>query len=258
MKIEQPVDLPIGTTLQATFAQTVPALPTSVQPGVVEKSQTLLTKLVDLLNDIDQQGMQPEDANQPAVAKRLPAPDKHLGSRLLGLFSALDGGRADDDLAPTSPRSSQAWATQGDRLQSLVRELASAASEPLVEGWKTLLMPVESEPMQAVSFFYQDQAIDSDDQTDDSQPKDDKAQRAVFDVSFSQLGRCQIDAFCQERRFDLMIRSERALADQDQQEIAALFKGALDIAGLGGEIGFSVGGFFEPARSLLEARDLHT
>ncbi|MEM7045727.1 MAG: hypothetical protein AAF543_23190 [Pseudomonadota bacterium] len=128
----------------------------------------------------------------------------------------------------------------------------------MVDGWKTLLLPLESDPTQAVSLFYQDHEIDSDEQMDDAEVLKSKAKRAIFDVSFSQLGRCQIDTFCQERRFDLMIRSETALNSEDQRELTTLFHGALDIAGLTGEIGFSVGGFFEPMLSHKGARELQT
>jgi hypothetical protein len=74
------------------------------------------------------------------------------------------------------------------------------------------------------------------------------AQRAVFDVDFSQIGRCQIDALCQDRRFDLLLRSERALAPAHRQQITDLFHSACEIAGLTGEIGYRQGEFVEPAR----------
>jgi hypothetical protein len=66
------------------------------------------------------------------------------------------------------------------------------------------------------------------------------SRRAVFELEFSHLGRCQLDALCQARRFDLLVRTEAPLDAALQQDIRDLFAAARDVAGLSGQLEFRV------------------
>jgi|GEM_PF-6071440 len=256
-RIEQPIDLPPGMMLEVTGVTSASALATSINPRMHQDQAAPLTRLIELLNDIDRAGRQAAAPDQPSLEKQLPVPDKNLATRFLSLIAAEDMGAFEDDLLPLSDRQ-RATAVQRDQLQALARELGSAASESLSEGWKGQTLPLGTDQSQAVFLYFRDQALDPDDQAFDEEAEQAETQRAVFDVSFSQLGRCQIDALCQERRFDLLIRSEKSLPEVDRQDIAALFASASEIAGMHGDIVFKVGSFFEPARSPLAVQDLRT
>ncbi len=256
-RVEKPLDLPLGMTLQATLAAGASVLSSSVSPAGNQDPATPLTKLIGLLNDIDRAGQQGPESDQPTPARQLPLPDKNLTSRFLNLLTNQDSNLRLDGHSLPSERASMT-AMQKEQIQSLVREVGSAASEPLAEGWKSQTLPLGSDQSQAVSLFYRDQDLDPDEDTSDENAEYSKTQRAVFDVTFSRLGRCQIDTLCQESRFDLLIRSERPLPQDDRQQIADLFASASEIAGLHGDIAFKVSSFFEPPRSPAAVQDLRT
>ena len=256
-RIEKPLELPLGMTLQATLATGAPAFPSAGLPAASQDPLAPLTKLVELLNDIDRLGHQAHEPDQPSPARQLPQPDKHLASRFLNLLTNQSGDQRPDGQG--QPREQVAMTvTQREQIQALAREVGSAASEPLADGWKSQALPLGSDQSQAVSLFYRDQHFDPEEESSDEDAEHSKTQRAVFDVTFSRLGRCQIDTLCQERRFDLLIRSERSLPPDDQQHIASLFASASEIAGLHGDIAFKVGSFFEPPRSPITLQDLRT
>lgn len=258
MRIEQPVNLPHGTTLQVTFASGLPAWMTPSDRRASENPATLLDKLIGLLDDIDRVGRQTTDPEKQPLTRQLPAPDRHLASRFLGFLSADVGGKSLPSALSSSPERGGIGIAQGDQIQSLVRELGSMASESLADGWKSLTLPLGSDQSQAVSLYFRGHDLDPDDEASDEEAEQQRAQRAVFDVSFSQLGRCQIDVLCQERRFDLLIRSEKDLGPEDRRDVAELFVSACEIAGMKGEIGFNVGNFFDPVRSCAVATELRT
>ncbi len=258
LRIEQPVDLPPGTTLQVTFASGMPAGMTPTDRRVADSPATLLNRLIDLLDDIDQVGRQTEEPGHSSSTKQLPMADRHLASRFLGLLSPEAGGQSLAKVMSSSPEPEGIATPKGDQIQTLVRELGSMASESLADGWKSMTLPLGSDQSQAVSLYFRDHDLDPDDEASDEEAEQKKAQRAIFDVSFSQLGRCQIDALCQEHRFDLLVRSEKPFGPKDRQDVATLFVSALEIAGMKGEIGFHVSSFFEPVRSVSLGRELKT
>ena len=257
VRIEQPVDLPLGTTLAATFTAMGPTSAASINPAALDGSASPLTELIELLDDIDRAGRQATDPDRPVPARQLPMPDKHLAARFLGLLAAESRSSPKGaEPSPFEPRG--ATAAQSDRIQTLVRDLGSVASETLAEGWKSLALPIGTDQTQAVCFYYRDHTLDPDGDGGEEATDGGEAQRAIFDVSFSRLGRCQIDALCRDRRFDLLIRSERPLMQQDRRDIAGLLASACEIAGVNGEIGFRVGSFFEPERSPAGGKDFQT
>jgi hypothetical protein len=175
-------------------------------------------------------------------------PDRNLASRLLGLlnvkpeFDVTGGGQSarDGGLDATTTR---------DRLHTAVADLTRATSDALADEWQGLKLPVGPDSAHAVCILHRDHELDSDGEAVDASVEPSEIQRAVFEIDFSRLGRCQIDALCQQDRFDLLVRSERSLESPLQQEIADLYMSACQIAGLKGDIGFRVGQFFEPPKA---------
>jgi hypothetical protein len=55
------------------------------------------------------------------------------------------------------------------------------------------------------------------------------------------LGRCQIDVLCRAERFDLIVRTEEALAPPLCREVRELYVAARDAAGLLGDVRFRPG-----------------
>lgn len=257
LKIEETVDLPLGTTLQMTPSNSVLAEASWPSPSATETRATLLSRLVELLDDIDRAGRY-EASSERQVSERLsPAPNRHLASRLLTLLHA-ETGMLLEASSRSNGRLSAASEAQRAQIQTMLRELGGTGSEPLADGWKSLSLPMGLDFAEQVTVFFRSQLLDPDDEGSDGKAEHAEIQRAVFDVSFSRLGRYQIDVLCQKGRFDLLIRSESSVSLHDQQEISALFRSACEIAGVGGDIDFKVGDFFEPARLSLDSKDVVT
>jgi len=258
LKIEQPIDLPLDATLSISFPAGPPSLlmeETAINAAVRE---TPLAKLIELLDDIDKASRLADGRGDTLVSPRqLPTSDGQLAARLLSLLASLDGKPFDEKLTSKRDRGDQS-SSPADQIKSLMNKIGAQSSEALAEGWRSTMLPLGSDPAQAIFLFHRDHDLDADDEGAELGGSEEKAKRAVFDVSLSKLGRCQIDALCQEHRFDLIVRSENTLPDNEQQEIAAIFVCACEIAGLQGEIGFRVGQFFEPPRSSKPPTDVRT
>jgi hypothetical protein len=256
-RVEQPLDLPVGTTLQAVFSPGQASMAPPIHGSAPETRATLLNQLITILDAIDQAGRFETTSGDPEPTRQLPMPDRHLASRFLSLLHVDDGTAKGAELS-SSGRPSIPAVTLQDQIQGLLRDLRGVSTEPLADGWKSMTLPLGHDQAQAVMFYVRDQVLDPEDHGASQEAEPDEIQRAVFDVSFSQLGRCQIDVLCQDKRFDLLMRSDDVLSSRDQQTISALFRSACDIAGVTGEINFKVGDFFEPARVPAPSRDVMT
>lgn len=247
MRIEQPIDLPIGTDLHITTVATPSASSGQIDPAPALDQTTPLKKLIAALDDIDRVGRSADDAGGPNRSRHLPTPDRHLAAKFLNLVTmGPEQGLADNWLR--EPEQGTISLRQKEQIWTLAKDLGSTMTEPLADGWKGMAVPVGSDPAQAVYLYFREHQWAPDGQSSEADEDGMDAKRAVFDVSFSHLGHCQIDALCQPHRFDLLVRSERTLAYEDQQEITSLFNAACEISGMKGEIGFREGLFFEPAK----------
>jgi len=251
LKIESPVELPIGSTLQMTLAGTsVPAF---------EKAQSVspLTRLVELLTDIERSGQNTGGPEGHQKSHQLPMPDRQLATKLLQLMHLQNGdGREGAGLSSRDQSaSSSSWANQ---LKGLLTEIGSSASEPLADGWRSTTLPLGPDPAQAIMINYREQSFDRESEPGEDDLDESPTQRAIFDVGFSHLGRCQIDALCQEQRFDLLVRTEQPLDHPVQEEITSIFLEASEIAGLSGEIGYQHGNFVHPATKKTLAKTMIT
>jgi len=254
-RIEQSVDLPVGTTLQATVSSSM-LMPAANVTVLDDNLPEPLTRLIQLLDEIDKAGRSMMESDQPDRAGQLPKPDQHLAARFLSLMAGIDR-KLPLEGQPALDQKSVAGMQQ-DQIQALVREIGTAASEPLADGWRSLALPFGVDQAQAVMIFFRDHDFDLEEDSEVEQTKQREAQRAVFDVSLSQLGRCQLDVLCQEKNFDLLIRSEKLLPEVVKTNITNLFLSASEIAGKRGDVAFRLGNFFEPERKSISFQDLKT
>lgn len=258
MKIEQPIDLPLGATLQMTLI-TKAAIGAFLAPADLSADRgDPLSKLIDLLNEIDQSGRGSGDHGEPVAARQLPQPDRNLAAKLLQMMGLQMGSV---DKAPTMSQDRDiGGSSKIQQLQSLLSEIGNAASEPLADGWRSTILPLGVDPAQALTIHYRDHRLDPEaDSGEDGKDTDDGAvKRAVFDINFSRLGRFQLDVLCQEQRFDLLVRSAEPLDTTGQQVITGLFSSACEVAGLNGEIGYRQGQFVEPAKFPISTKTVMT
>ena len=258
LKVEQPVDLPVGAPLLVSLVpgsslQTGPA-PSSAFSG----NEAPFAKLISLLEDIDRASRSTvADDHAQASRRQLPSADRHLAARLLSLLS-LAGTNPATNASPSNEGEGGLHVDQADQIKSLMHKIGANASEPLADGWRSLTFPLGSDPVQGVLLYYRQDDHTAGDETSERGDEGGEAKRAVFDISLSHIGRCQIDALCQGQRFDLLVRSESEFSETDQREISSLFSGACEVAGMHGGIGFTIGHFFEPPRSSNLPTDVRT
>jgi hypothetical protein len=259
LKIEQAVDLPVGAPLLISFVPGSSLQSSSAPSSVIAGDEAPFARLISLLEDIDRasRSAAADDLVQ-ASPRQLPSADRHLAARLLNLLN-LAGASTATNALPLNDGDGAPNVEHTDQLRSLMHKIGVNASEPLIEGWKGLTFPLGADPAQGVFLFYRwDDSTAADDETPERGDEGGETKRAVFDISLSKIGRCQIDVLCQGQRFDLILRSESEFPEADQREISSLFSGACDVAGMHGEIGFTIGHFFEPPRSSVLPTDVRT
>lgn len=257
VKVEQPIDLPVGTSLQMAWMAQPKSTVMPPNADSLADHVNPLVKLIELLGEIEQSGHKTTGGLDHGASRRLPMPDRDLAAKLLQLINVQM--RQDVDDAGTTSRDEKAASPSKIHLiHGLLSDISDTASEPLADGWRGTTLPLGADPTQAVMIHQREHNLNHYSEDNDGDSGDAKAQRAVFDITFSHLGRCQIDAYCQEQRFDLLVRSERPLDQANQQAITNLFSSACEIAGLEGEIGYRHGQFVEPEKMPLSRTTLMT
>jgi hypothetical protein len=239
LQVDPSLDLPAGARLHLSLPAGlgVPAAPArsdaAIQTGPIDAVRTLAAWLREEAGGA-------ESARPGAL--RLPEPDATLASRLLRLVqlivspaeSADDGRAAEPEVREGQPGAA--------RVTAALAELGRVAGEPQHGGWRVLLLPLAVEGAPLLRLHLREDPSDRDGSgTDDDAGRSDAARRAVFEVEFGALGRCQIDALCQARRFDLLVRTEQPLPPELRREIRELYVAARDAAGLVGAARFRAG-----------------
>ena len=193
--------VPAGAVAQASGSRSMPepvALPNGANPGGANPGAELASA-ARLLQAI-------QLARSEAATSRKPRPGEARPDRAASLSASPAGEMAE------LPRQSQAG------------------------SWRLLLLPYGAEPTQGLKLYLGEDAMEGEDHAAEAAPK--PARRAVFELDLSHLGRCQLDVLCQRLRFDLIVRSERALDLPLESDIRAAYRETLDAAGWSGSIRF--------------------
>ena len=204
-----------------------------LQAGPLDAVRTLATWLRE----------QPEVAEPArAEAPRLPEPDATLASRLLRLVQLIaHRPRSADVPRPAGPAVTEARPGMAPVTEALA-ELGRVAGEPQSGGWRLLLLPLAFEGAPLLRLYVREDPRDRDGSgTDHDGERSGAIRRAIFEVEFGALGRCQIDVLCQARRFDLLVRTEQPLPPDLRREIREFYLAARDAAGLTGTARFPAG-----------------
>ena len=229
-RVDEALDLPIGARLQlvlpAAAGSPAHAGMTSgdAKPDVIERA---LVELFHIRTSADRT----LDAPQ---ARPLP-PDSSLAARLLRLIGALPTASPAADATPETENATPTMTNRG--LGNASPELGRPGSEASLGGWRMLAQPFGLEDPLGLRLYVREDPGDGE-RSNQGQHDEPSPQRAIFELDFSHVGRCQVDVLCQGKRFDLILRTKAALDPDVQTEIRALFLAARDAAGWGGEISF--------------------
>lgn len=238
LKMMNTSPLPQGTQLQVRVTQILP-------PSIAGTSETL--PLSRPLEGFPQtlEGMEEFaalSANQPRLpgAGQIPAPGKHLLSDALFLLAALKGGDLKRWIGET--KHEELDVKGSDLLKRLGNDFATLRSgliearEP--QGWNLLTLPFHAAFVEPVRLFYKRHRKDSQ-----TLQKGD-SEHFLVDMFLSRFGRFQLDGMVKKDtalQFDLMIRTEQALAAAMQQDIRQIYQDAAEISGFQGTIAFRHG-----------------
>jgi hypothetical protein len=231
-QVEPLVDLPAGARLQLSLPAGLPGSSAALQAGPLEAARTLAAWLGD----------RAEMTEPSHAAARLPEPSATLAARLLRLVQLIAPRPPDGDARrPAAPASTDGQ-PGGARVTAALAELGRLAGEPQSGGWRVLLLPLGFAGAPLLRLYVREDPCAQDGGRKDwrSQPRE-TARRAVFELEFGELGRCQIDVLCQARRFDLLVRTARPLPADVRRDVRELYLAARDLAGLAGAMRFRAG-----------------
>jgi hypothetical protein len=226
LRVETPLDLPLGARLTLVLPQGLPPLSEAPPAPAADPVQRLITALLQRERD--------PSAAQPGAGLRLPAADHALGARLLRWVQTLAGA------APTAGDNDGAAELErtGEPLRTATLELMRQAREPQPGGWRVLMMPLGVEEPQILKLHLRQPVLDPEREARAPRDHDGTVERAIFEVEFSRLGRCQLDVLCQGERFDLVVRSAGPLGAAVEDEIRGLMAATRAAAGLSGRLEF--------------------
>ena len=229
-RVDKALDLPIGARLQLAVPAGSPAGVASgdAEPDAIARA---LAELFQIRPATDRA------LDTPQV--RPLSPDTSLAARLLRLIGALPTASSGvAEAAPGTAAEAASTATSANRGQGhAAADLGRPANEASLGGWRVHALPFGLEDPLGLRFYVREDPGDGE-RSNQGQHGEPSPQRAIFELDFSHVGRCQVDVLCQGKRFDLILRTEGPLEADIQADIRALFVAARDAAGWAGEISF--------------------
>jgi hypothetical protein len=233
LRLETAVDVPAGARLQLVLPDGFASRPGEPAPTPGDDA------FHQLLNALLQRPTATGDAGGLAEL-RLPPADHALAARLLRWIETLRASPGAPDSEAGADAGGPDPQPEAGPLRSALSALGQHAREPQASGWRVLVMPLGVEDPSPLRLYLRDLPPDREGHPRPGRDRRSAAQRAVFEVELSQLGRCQLDVLCQARRFDLAVRTDRPLAAALQDDIRALLNAACEIAGVAGKVEFRV------------------
>jgi hypothetical protein len=177
------------------------------------------------------------------LGNAMPAANSRLASAILLFVAALRGGDVRGWLGDEAGRGLERSGRR-DLLARLGRDMGQlnrATEEPVSGDWRALPVPFQDgrELRQLWLFF---RPIDPDDSAGgDGTGGDEGGMRFVLDLELSALGPLQLSGLVRERRFDLIVHSQRPLAAGTQQEIQSIFAEGSELGNATGNLAFRSG-----------------
>ena len=201
------------------------------------------------------------DAGETQLAQRIMASIPQLDTRLaanLAIFvKAMDRqtGRLalDDDTVADLTESGHA--DVAEKVNGALRQLERAATDHVGQdgGWRGFSIPLHTgDAIEPVQFFirqppFQSGRVDPDGhQGGSGGAGKTRDQRFLVEIMLSRMGRLQMDGLVQraDKRFDLIVRTEKPLDRQMRNDITDLFITTTEAAGARGSVTFQAGGRF--------------
>ena len=228
--------LPAGSRLQFELP-IPPAHAASTAPGPA----TLVhgwPALEDSLRVLAELGGQ---ADSPSL-RHVPQPGPRLASGILFFLNAIGAGDLAGWLGKKTIEVLNANA-RGGLTRQLGQDFAQLGrlSDAAGSDWRFVPIPLyDGQQVQQIRLFLRHRR-DQGDAPDGS----DEATRFIVEVELIRLGDMQLDGLVRQHRFDLILRTRRALPGTMRNDIKVIFHDANEIAGHRGGIAFQASGDWE-------------
>lgn len=244
LKVFTAQPLPSGSVLHVRIApQAIPPADAMLLPSRLVEFSNIFTHwpaMEDVTQLLMREQVLPENAT-PNLVRLAPHVGPELTRDLLFFISALRTG----DIRNFWPKAIVETVESKhpnifQRIQSDMASLSQLASPPPNQPWSAFMIPMLFEQqLQHIRLFVRD---------DTHQGATEEAihnQRFIMELSLSHLSDMQLDGFVQgagkPTQFDLVIRSEKTLPEDVEDEISRLFTHALSLTKLRGNIHFQAG-----------------
>ncbi|HEV2547765.1 MAG TPA: hypothetical protein VGU20_10535 [Stellaceae bacterium] len=240
LTLDRRLNLPVGTALGLQRLSLAAPDPPSEAPLAQRKSWPALDEALQVL-----------DRAAPDLAARLrsdlmPRSGAQLAGTLLFLVTALSNGSWPSSKA-TAALDAAGHRILHTKLDGDVTELRQLSQSPSGD-WRIFVLPLlDGGVVRPVRLYLRRRQPGRD--------PNGQGARFVLDVDLSRLGAVQLDGLIRQQRFDLVLRSHRAIPAQMRQEITRVFHDASSAAGLSGDIIFTTASRFAVAP--LEALGRH-
>ena len=251
LALELRTTLPIGSAFDVELlAPHRSPLTLSERPAAIPLTQTwpALQDALDLLRA----GALPAQAVEAPVgalaAAHLPHPGPRLTSSLLFFLAALTGGDPGSwlqGLLPQRAREALEAQGRGDLLSRLAQDFGQLGRLGDLAGpdWRFVPIPLyDGQQLQQLRLFLRRRRKRRDGGGD----RPGEATRFIVEVRLQRLGDLQLDGLVKAERFDLMLRTRRALSPVMRARITEIFEAAKAAAGYRGNVGFQASDDWSP------------
>ncbi|MGJ3258713.1 MAG: hypothetical protein ACFE0S_03830 [Rhodospirillales bacterium] len=176
-------------------------------------------------------------AHQHILQAALPRADAQLATNVLFFLSALRGGDIKNWLGDGPMRIlDRVRPDLAGRLRTDLTQMTRTVEDPASGDWRLHGVPfLHGEELDRIQLLIRDR------DAEDGEEEDGRGgTRFVVDLNLSQLGHLQIDGLVGEndKRLDLVLRTDDPLKPNMCEDIRRLFHDALDLTGLDGSVGF--------------------
>ncbi len=245
----QPASLPPGTSMMLQLLSIEPSVTTtynniSTAPDNAANSAANLLELSTNWHSM-REALELIQQTNPQLAQHLinqiiPQAGSKIAATTLFFVAALRGGDIKNWLGKATIDTLEKL-QRGDIIKRLnaefatIRQLFIDSPNP---NWQAVFIPIQHNEQlhQARLFIRKKQESDGEQQN--------MGTRFIMEINLSKLGSMQFDGFIRKQKaqtkFDLIIRSYKALHNNEQQTIRNIFTSAADITGFSGKLTFQI------------------
>lgn len=177
-----------------------------------------------------------------ALAQSIPSAGVRMAPTTLFFLAALRMGNIESWLGAPTLEALRSGGRRdiADRLTQDFARLAALSKSGVAGEWRAISMPLmqQDQHIHLIQLFLRQQAHDGDENESGDAAGRAKTTRFILNLHLSRMGEMQLDGFVQQKRFDLILRSEEKLPADIRQEILQKFAAGLAQTGMEGGLRF--------------------